>query len=391
MSSQPESRRPREHVVSPRATIWAVDDSPLEAEVIRRELASQFDVRVFTAGAAALEHLADCARPDVFVLDWYMPDVSGAEVCRFIRKRYNSAQLPIAILTAAGTTEALLEALDAGANDFVEKPVASLELNARVAGLVRLAKLHYQLSETDRKLRLEAVFRERFMGMLAHDLRQPLSTVLMGGQVLSQLDLPDKAAVIVQRQLRAVERMQRMVTDLLDSTRHSPASGMPIAKRWTDFAEVARTTLDETRAAHPDRELALTVEGWCEGYWDADRLAQILSNLVANALTHGEGGCRIDVQLSGGEQEVELRVSNRGAPIPEEILTTLDQPFRRSRSERRTHEGLGLGLHIVHHITQAHGGTLASESAGGMTHLIVRLPRDDRREADDAPPLSGWS
>jgi two-component system sensor histidine kinase/response regulator len=359
-------------------SVWVVDDSVLEAEVIRQALAPHFDVAVFTSGAAMLERLATGAPPNALVLDWYMPDMSGADVCRFIRGRFNAAVLPIAILTAARTIDSLVEALADGANDFVRKPVSGLELNARVSGLVRLAKLHAGLAEAETKLRLEVVFRERFMGMLAHDLRQPLSTVSMGCKVLAEMELPSSAAAVVSRQRRAAERMQRMVTDLLDSTSLRAAGGMPIDKRPTDFAEVARTVLDEIRSARPDHVMTLNVDGSCQGQWDADRLAQILSNLVGNAVAHGGANCPVHVQLSGTDDAVELSVANPGEPIPEEVLATLDQPFRRARAERRSGDGLGLGLYIVHHIVHAHGGTLSAEAQAGETRVLVRLPRHGR-------------
>jgi signal transduction histidine kinase len=371
-----------------RASVWVVDDSPLQTEVIREALASRFEHAAFTSGAAVLERLASGEAPDVLILDWYMPDLSGADVCRFIRATINSAQLPILVLTAIGTTDDLIEALASGANDFVNKPVSDVELNARVAGLVRLTKLHSRLSETERKLRLEAVFRERFMGMLAHDLRQPLSTVVMGCQALAGLQVSDAAAAVIARQLRAAERMQRMVTDLLESTRQRPESGMPMDRSRTDFAAVARASLDEIRSAHADRELELSVEGLCHGHWDADRLAQILSNLIGNALAHGARDGRVDVRLTGSEEAVELRVVNRGEPITKEAFETLSQPFSRSGDVRRSGKGSGLGLRIVHHIVAAHGGTLAAESQAGETHVIVRLPREasDESLSQPSPP-----
>jgi signal transduction histidine kinase len=149
-----------------------------------------------------------------------------------------------------------------------------------------------KLEETERKLRLEAVFRERFMAVLAHDLRQPLSTVIMGFHPLSLLQLPDRVVSVTDRQLRAAKRMQRMIADLLDSTRHRPESGMPIERQSTDFAEVAQKTLDEIRAVHPGRSIERTLRGPCVGHWDPDRLAQVLSDLVGNALTHGEPQCK---------------------------------------------------------------------------------------------------
>lgn len=371
------------------ARVWVVDDSSLHGEVFRRALVPHYDVTVFSGGAAMLEVLASGGAPDVLLLDWFMPDMSGADVSRFVRERMNSAQLPILVVTAIGTSDDLLEALSAGANDFVHKTVTAPELNARVAGLVRMARLHASLTEAERKLRVEAVFRERFMGMLAHDLRQPLSTVITACDVLLELNPSEKAAGVVQRQLRAAQRMRRMVTDLLDFAGSRPETGMPVQKRWDDLAHIARTSLDEIRAANPQHVLDLSVEGSCQGQWDSDRLAQVLSNLVGNALAHGDPDGPVDVRLTGQEASVELRVSNRGPTIPEDVLSTLFQPFQRVRTARRPSDGVGLGLHIVQQIVHAHGGTLAAHSRDGETHFLVTLPRDARASATSSEPPAG--
>jgi two-component system sensor histidine kinase/response regulator len=376
-------------VSSTTASVWVVDDSTLHGEVFRRALIPQYDVSVFGGGAAMLETLASGDAPDVLLLDWFMPDMSGAEVCRFVRERMNFAKLPILVVTAIGTSDDLLDALSAGANDFVHKTVTSPELNARVAGLVRMARLHASLTEAERKLRVEAVFRERFMGMLAHDLRQPLSTVITACDLLLELDASDKAVGVIQRQLRAAQRMRRMVTDLLDFSGSRPETGMPVQKRWEDLAEIARTSLDEIRAANPQRALDLGVEGSCQGHWDSDRLAQVLSNLVGNALAHGDPDGPVEVRLRGRDAAVELRVSNRGPTIPSEILSNLFQPYHRVRTARRASDGVGLGLHIVQQIVHAHGGTLAAHSRDGETHFLVTLPREERSVATSSNLPSG--
>jgi two-component system sensor histidine kinase/response regulator len=371
------------------ASVWVVDDSTLHGEVFRRALVPHYDVNVFNGGAAMLETLASGEAPDVLVLDWFMPDVSGSEVCRFVRERMNSAQLPILVVTAIGTGDDLLAALSAGANDFVHKTVTSPELNARVAGLVQMARLHASLTEAERKLRVEAVFRERLMGMLAHDLRQPLSTVITACDLLLEMDASEKAASVIQRQLRAAQRMRRMVTDLLDLAGSRPETGMPVQKRWENLADIARTSLDEIRAANPQHALDLSVEGPCQGFWDADRMAQVLSNLVGNALAHGDPDGPGDVRLTAHEAAIELRVSNRGPTIPEEILSNLFQPFHRVRTARRPGGGVGLGLHIVQQIVHAHGGTLAAHSRDGETHFLVSLPREERPVATSSGPSAG--
>jgi signal transduction histidine kinase len=359
------------------ASVWVVDDSPMQREMLRQALASRYAVTSFAGGASVLEALAAASSPPhLVVLDWYMPDMSGIDVCRFVRETLDLAQLPILLLTAGGTGESLVEALAAGANDFVRKPVPELELVARVATLVRMASQHRELTIAEQKLRVEADFRERFMGMLAHDLRQPLNTVVMAARNLLLLDgLTEKLHVIIAMQLRAAERMTRMIGELLDFTRNRPESGISIQREWADLAAIARASVDEIEAAHPEHPLSLSVDGPCLGYWDRDRLTQICSNLIGNAIEHSAPQSPVNVHVAGTRSDVELRVSNQGQAIPDDVLATLFQPFRRGRDSKRSTRGVGLGLHIVHQIVTAHGGTISVRSADQETQFVVHLPR----------------
>jgi signal transduction histidine kinase len=354
--------------------VWVVDDSPLQGEVCRDALASAYNVRVFEGGSAMLEALALGEPPQLLILDWHMPDMSGVEVCRFVRTTFDSARLPILILTATRTSESLLEALAAGANDFVRKPFLSPELNARAAALMRSAALHSKLLSAEQQLRVEADFRERFMGMLAHDLRQPLNAIFMANSALSSALDGSGLAATAQLQSRAAERMKRMIAELLDFTRIRPETGMPIQRAQTDFAATVQSVLAEVQAAHVERVLDLEVRGTCVGDWDPDRLAQICSNLFGNALEHGHAGAPVKVLLDGSRAElVELSVSNVGKPISPEALPQLFLPFRRSRAHARG--GVGLGLYIVEQIVSGHGGSITVHSDEHATRFVVRLPR----------------
>ncbi len=132
-----------------RARVWLVDDSPLEREIARRLLVEQYEVEAFSDGPPVLERLAEGERPDVLVLDWHMPQMSGLEVCRFLRQTYDEASLPILVLTATGGQDDLLDGLAAGANDFVAKTFDPAELLARVGTLARAKQLHDSLKQTE--------------------------------------------------------------------------------------------------------------------------------------------------------------------------------------------------------------------------------------------------
>jgi signal transduction histidine kinase len=354
------------------ARIWVVDDSPVQGEICRSAL-SRYDVEVFGNGPTALESLGAGTAPDLLVLDWHMPDVSGIDVCRFVRETWDSAQLPILILTATLASEGLVEAFTAGANDFVVKPFLRAELDARVASLVHQKSLYTKLQEAERRLRVEAEFRERFIGMLAHDLRQPLNTFVMANQTLAK-EGSIGSTRLLDMQRRAADRMSRMISELLDFTRSRPERGMPIERRFMDFEPLARAVIGEIQVGHPDRTFDLMVKGSCAGYWDRDRLAQVCSNLIGNAVDHSLVSSPIEVRLERRADSVELAVSNQGKPIPPGLLPMLFEAFQRGLDAPRATGGVGLGLHIVSQIARAHGGSIAARSDEGATVFLVTLP-----------------
>jgi two-component system sensor histidine kinase/response regulator len=332
-----------------------------------------YAVEVFHDAAAMLEALGAGRVPELLILDWHMPGISGLEACAFVRQTRDVGSLPILVLTASSEANDVVEALDAGANDFVVKPFRKGELQARVAALLRNRMLHIQLAEAEQRLRVEGEFREGFIGMLAHDLRQPLSTLLLANQTLAASpEAP--AARLLQMQRRAAERMSRMGTELLDLARSRPETGMPVDRRPLDLGVFAAALLEEIKAANPTHAFVLDAEGACEGSWDHDRVAQLCTNLLGNAVEHGAKGAPVVLRLRRSPGAVVLSVSNEGEPIPAEIMASIFEPFRRGRGVRNQNGGMGLGLHIVSAITRAHGGIIEVRSDARVTVFEVTLP-----------------
>jgi len=356
--------------------VWIVDDSPIQGQAFARALTGAYDVSIYTSGAVVLETLAEGpALPNVLVLDWHMPDLTGIEVCEYIRRTKDRVQLPILMLTAQELGRGAVEALQAGANDFVAVPVSPIELRARISSLVEVASLHARLAAAEGRLRVEADFRERFMGMLAHDLRQPLNSLWMASQVLSRSgSLEPKLSTVIDVQLRAVQRMKRMITELLDFTRIRPETGMPIERQPTDLGAIVRSNVGEILLSHPHQPIETSIAESCYGNWDPDRLAQVCSNLLNNAIEHNPAHARIVVALRSEPNRVELCVINHGVTIPDEVIPTLFQAYRRGPHKRG--EGVGLGLYIVDQIVRAHQGTLSVSTGDGATQFTVTLPRD---------------
>ena len=220
-------------------------------------------------------------------------------------------------------------------------------------------------------------FQEQFVAILGHDLRNPLSSLSMGLALLKRSP-PAAYPATLARMARSTSRMQRMVDQLLDLARARLGGGLTVEPTPVDLGEVARQVTDELVAAHPDRAVVLDASGDLAGKWDPDRLAQVVSNLVGNAIDHGSPADPVRVELHGDGGDVLLSVHNAGAEIPEKVQMTLFEPFRRDEREATTSRtsGLGLGLFITREIVRAHGGSIeVTSNEGRGTTFSVTLPR----------------
>ncbi|HYG69703.1 MAG TPA: GAF domain-containing sensor histidine kinase, partial [Anaeromyxobacteraceae bacterium] len=237
-----------------------------------------------------------------------------------------------------------------------------------------MAIAHQIAFAVDRKLAAQE--RERVIGILGHDLRNPLTAVSVSAKMLLRRELPETITRPVRRIVTSAERMERLIAQLLTFTQARHGAGLTLNRRWTELAGVAELVADEIEAAHPAKRVRLAVTGDCRGDWDADRLAEVLSNLLGNAVQHGGDG-PIDVRIRDEGPEVALEVHNDGPAIPPAVLPTLFDPFRRGtgRDEQRSNS-VGLGLFISREIVRAHGGRIEARStdADGTT-FAVRLPR----------------
>src|SRR6478609_8709535 len=248
------------------AAIWLVDDSPLEREIARRLLAEQYEVEVFVDGPPVIERLASGERPDVLVLDWHMPQMSGLEVCRFLRERFDEASLPILVLTATGGQDDLLEGLGAGANDFVTKSFDPAELLARVGTLARARLLYDSLRKTElatRRAREAADEANRakdvFLATVSHELRTPLNSILGWARLLSEgtLDRETLARGLATIQRNAQIQVQ-LIEDILDTTR-AISGKLHLELAVLDLAHVTRAAFDAVKPSADAKQLELSL------------------------------------------------------------------------------------------------------------------------------------
>jgi len=218
-------------------------------------------------------------------------------------------------------------------------------------------------------------FRDQFIGVLGHDLRTPLSAVTAGAALLAiPEDNPERRLRVASRIINSAQRMERLIADLLDLANARLGGSLPLKRQLTNLQQVCEEAIVEIGAAHPDTTLRSQMSGDLRGHWDADRLAQVVSNLLANAVQHG-GGTAITLTAQEQGDAVMLAVQNGGPPIPQHALPSIFEPLARGATEGTSHS-IGLGLFIARVIVTAHGGDIqVSSSTETGTTFTVRLPK----------------
>jgi signal transduction histidine kinase len=232
------------------------------------------------------------------------------------------------------------------------------------------------------------LFRDQFIGILSHDLRGPLGAVVAGTALLAAPeDNPQRRGRVVARMMRSAQRMERMIGDLLDLTRARLGGTIPLSRRQADLQKLCEEVVLESRATHPAAEVLLNTKGNLLGIWDGDRLAQVISNLVGNALQHGEG-TPVTVTAQEEGDEVSLVVHNGGKPIPPEVMPSVFEPLARGDSKGDVHS-IGLGLFIARMIVAAHGGAIGvTSSREHGTTFTARLPKLDSTDSAASVPAT---
>jgi signal transduction histidine kinase len=220
--------------------------------------------------------------------------------------------------------------------------------------------------------------RNLLLGMLGHDMRSPLSTILTTASYLSALNAGEQVSVAAARLIRSGASMRALLEDLVDFNRTKLGLGVKVVPSDVDLAAVVADELDQLRGAHPNERIELAVTGDNRGRWDGARLQQLLRNLVSNAIRYGSPNTPIRVALRGEEADVSLEVTNSGPALDLSALSEIFDPLTRGSAQgdsRDARGGLGLGLFIVREIAKAHGGEVAVRSDERETTFAVRLPR----------------
>ncbi|MEO8704648.1 MAG: hybrid sensor histidine kinase/response regulator [Kofleriaceae bacterium] len=326
------------------------------------------------SGADALELLL-AHEFSLALLDVQMPEMDGFELAELMRGATRTKHVPIIFVTAGNRDpQRVFKGYETGAVDFLYKPIDPHILRTKVEVFLELA---LRRSELEQALRLNEIF----VGILGHDLRNPLGAVISGIEVLRDEVTDAMHKKILDRMSASTQRMTDMIEQMLDLTRARLGQGIEFSHKQllVDMSELVQRTLDELRASHPEREIRFE-GGDCATIGDPDRLLQMLSNLVGNAIVHGTPNTPVTASIEECNARVVIEIRNSGA-VPPALLPTLFEPFRGKRSNPN---GLGLGLFIARQIARGHGGdidVMSSETTGTCVRVTLPHVREAIRTA----------
>jgi signal transduction histidine kinase len=361
--------------MTPRITCLLVDD--LEENLVALSaLLDRPDVELLSArsGAEALELLLTHDVALAFV-DVQMPEMDGFELAELMRGSDRTRRIPIIFVTAASREPSrAFKGYNAGAVDFLYKPIDPLVLESKAAVFFELHRQKLALADELRQRSETLRLNEMFTAVLGHDLRNPLNAMLTAAFMLQRRSEDAAVRETAERILTSGKRMTRMIENMLDLTRARLAGGIPLNRTQSDLRVVVERVVQELRTAHPERSLDVLIDGDVAGEWDVDRVQQVASNLIGNALQHGDPSGGVTIRLLGTAPEsVILSVANEGV-IPADVLPSIFDPFRSGEAGRS--QGLGLGLYIAQQIAIAHHGHIEVESSADTgTVFTVRMPR----------------
>ena len=375
-------------MIRPQRTALIVDDSPEDCETYRRYLLRdqeyQYTIVTASLGQEGLA-LSQQHQPDIVLLDYQMPDLTGLEFLTQLKARTHQSVLPVVMVTGRGNEDIAVQSMKLGAQDYVVKEQITPEtLRLTVNGAIEVARLKIQLQqqlESEQAARAEAESANRakddFLSIVSHELRNPLTAILSYAQLLQLRTLDDtkttRALQVIERSAKA---QSKLIEDLIDTARIQSGK-IRLTLRSIDLRLVVDVAIATAQLSADEKNVQITSQlNQATVMGDVDRLNQILWNLLANAIKFTSPEGRVEVTLDVVETQAQIRVIDTGRGIRADLLLHVFERFRQGDAHNQTTQGLGLGLAIVHHLVELHGGTVWAESPGEEqgTTLIVNLP-----------------
>ncbi len=370
-----ESENSGEIAPATRATILVVDDESSNRALLRAML-PEYDVIEADSGRKALA-IVDRERVDLVLLDVMMPDVTGFDVCRAIKERPRVTLLPVLLITALAAQDQKNLGLQAGADDFLTKPVDRRELLLRVRAFLKLRAQEEVIQGQLHKLSGLQALKDEMLGLLVHDLRSPLSCVLANLQFLAEELPPGQALEDAQAALGGADLMRVALEEMLE-IRLIEEERLPIARTPVELPLLVEGVTAMFAVIARRKQIALSgkVEGARVALLDGRLARRAVENLVNNALKYTPVGRDVVIDIRHDQGAVVFDVADRGPGIPAEHRSAVFEKFgsietRKSGARR----GVGLGLYLVGLVARGHGGEAeVLDREGGGAVFRLRLP-----------------
>jgi two-component system sensor histidine kinase/response regulator len=345
-------------------SILIVDDEPDVFDVLEGILFTQgYQLRYAANGLDALKFLKNNI-PDLIILDLMMPDMDGMEVCRHIKENSAFKHIPIIMVTALSSKSVLADCMEAGADDFMSKPVNALEVRARVRSMLRLKQQHDELEKSNKALEQLLQIREDMAYSIVHDLRNPLAGILLASAVLQRTPLTEKQAQKVNQIVACQQRLQSLTDSLLLMAKLESGNLIPKLE-LLDISKIVQDTLAEFElqansrkitiiSQFPPAEVLIPV--------DEDLIQRVLENLLNNALKFSPEKSLITIQVEYDTERktAKIRVIDQGKGVKDELKETILKRYEIGERFENVNQ-TGLGLAFCKMAIDAHAGDLLIE------------------------------
>ena len=355
-------------------SILHVEDDALQRQLMAHLLSCRAGTyRSAANGEIGLEMFNE-SHPDLIITDISMPRMNGLDMAAEIRR--SSKEIPIIVTTVLDDAELVFDAINLGVNRYVMKPIDTRKLIAAVEDCLEIFHARRRIEKQNQQLQRLIQERDEFLGMAAHDLRNPISAV-SGLTELMLMDAPsDDQREILGRIQGQTEFMIRLLNDLLDLKRIE-AGHISLNRKLGNLYDVIAEVIREIEPIASRHAISIEchLPQIIEAYYDPDRIRQIIENLLSNALKFTPSGGTITVFATTGERDVEIKVSDTGPGIPQNDLAKIFTRFTTS-PDKDGKKGTGLGLAIAQRIATEHGGhlTAANNPTQGASFTLT-LPR----------------
>jgi signal transduction histidine kinase len=370
--------------------ILVADDDEITLEMMVSGLAvAGFEVEGVEDGDAAWERISG-GGVDLLIADWVMPGLDGVSLCEKIRSSDLAGQIHVLLVTSRSEVQDAVYALDAGADDFLRKPVDPIELEARVRAVQRLRELQGRIAAQNLELRQGQELKKDWINMIVHDLRSPLAALTCQFDLAAE-NPGEGLGERLELMKGEVQRVSEMLEQMLIMAK-SEAGKLNLAPLPTDLRSLAQAACTGMQAVAGARGQRIEIVAEGEDFRaevDVSLVRRLIDNLISNAIKFGpEGGC-IRLALTAAGEGVSLAVSDEGPGVPAKLRDRLFQKYQTGAPRAGEGSRHGLGLAFCKLAVETHGGTIAYRSLEPRgSCLEARLPRRAPRR-EPAPALEG--